>query len=64
LTPVITFAPIEYLVDVDCLIATLILIEAVVTYLHLWGLWVVSTITHLSDWVIFLTSVTPDQVQV
>jgi hypothetical protein len=31
LTPVITFAAIEYLVNVDGLIATLILVEALVT---------------------------------
>lgn len=62
LAPIITFTPVKHFIDVDCLVATLILVETLVPRFDFRGFWVVATVSHLCHRVILLTPIAPDQV--
>lgn len=69
LTATIALAPVEHLVDVRGLRTALVLVEAcraadAASSLHFGRLRVVTTVAHLGNGVVLLTTVAPDQVEV
>lgn len=64
LTAIVTFVSVKHFIDVNHLITAFVLVQSLIISFYLRMLRMESAVTHLCNWVVLLTPVAPDKVQI